>query len=164
MSTSARIRALIETAKQAHDRWREERERLASKRTAAQTQDIRDGAAWLSAHVVPPLLELRREMHDHDALVEIEETLAPDGDAPAHEFVGPSVAMRLKHKSASRSTSARYVFHCDGEFLNISREGASGSRLMGMPFEIASNPREAQEIVFEIVRQAIDDYYRHLAD
>ena len=164
MSTADRIRSIIDTTKRTQERLRAIRERRVAKESAALMRSSREGAAWLGAHVVPVLLELRRAVNPEQIIVDIEENLAPAEHLPARHFAGPSVALRLRDKNGpSGSAPVGYVFHCDGEFLNVGRIDSAGSRPVGMPFEIESNPQEAKDIVFEIVRHALDDYYHEHA-
>jgi hypothetical protein len=164
MSIAERIRAIIDAAKRQHERQLQTREQRVEAEAVSLSRGSREGSAWLSAHVMPVLLELRRGLAGQDVTVEMDENLAPEEHLPAAHFTGPSISMRLLQKSQSGrvpASSARYVFHCDGEFLNIRREAAE-SRPLGMPFDIDSNPHEAEEIVLEIVRRALSDYYQQL--
>jgi hypothetical protein len=163
MSISDRIRSIIENAAREHQKLRQAQDKRVAAEATELSRESREGSAWLAVHVMPVLLELRRALTAQAITVEMEENLAPEAHLPARQFTGPSVALRLVQKGATApAASARYVFHCDGEFLSVTRSAGTEARPLGMPFEIDRNPGEAEEIVLEIVRRALADYYQRL--
>jgi hypothetical protein len=162
MSANAQIRSIIDTAKREHQRRSDAQVKDTEQHAGELSEQSRRGEAWLRTHVLPIVQELKQELLAEAIQLEIEENLSPTGHMSAKHFDGPSLVIRLlgtQRGGAAPASSARYQFHCDGEFLNISvRRGPQHSAL-GMPFPIESNPQEADTIVMEIVRRALTDYY-----
>jgi hypothetical protein len=160
MSAKTEIRSIIDGAKREQQRRSEAQATESAQHAAELAEQSRKGAAWLSTHVVPVVLELKQELVAEAIDIEIEENLAPH--ISAGHFDGPSLAIQLVGKTPAGGAPARsghYLFHCDGEFLNISVDRDKARSPLGMPFAIDSNPAEADAIVLEIVRRAVTDYY-----
>lgn len=169
MSVAERIRSIVSEAKSEHEEKLRAEQRQAEHLAAELSQESNVGAAWLHAHVWPALSELRQSLAAEGVMVEVQEHMAPRPGAPIHHFSVPTISMRLVAEKASATPeqapgATTYTFHCDGRYISVSYHGPKGGGPLGLPFNIDSNPKEADEVVFQIIRRAVGEYYEGIRE
>lgn len=162
-SITERIRLIIDSARREQEQASIEQEKRVAASAEQLSRESQAGSAWLETHVMPALIELRRGLESQNVVVEIEVNLAQHSQHSPTQFSRASLTLRLLTKGQAGIVSSKYlsyVFHCDGEYLNISQQTGHENQPLGMPFKIDSNPEEAEEIVLEIIRRALVNYYQ----
>lgn len=167
MSVAERIQSIISEARKEHEEKLRAQQREIEHLAAALSKESKAGAAWLQAHVLPALTTLRQALAPEGVVVEIQEHLTPRPGVPVHHFNGPTISLRLVAAKSSETPGRKlssYTFHCDGRFISIARQTATGIAALGMPFDIDSNPSDADEIVLTIIRRAIEELYAEIRE
>lgn len=164
MSIRDELWSIISAAKSEHEAKLHQALQAAGHSVAQFSAELQKGAAWLRSHVLPVLTELQRCLAAEHVSVEIGDHLLPTAGNPSHRMSGPALSVRLVAESPTPTgegspRSQLYIFHCDGEFLNITHGSAGGMVAIGRPFDVETSPADADAIVLAIIRTLLHEYF-----